>query len=153
MFAVLTAARMLATSSTSGTGVGGDVAVLVPLYLIIIAAFAYAWLRIANKAGYSGWWVLCALLPIIGIVVFFVFAFAPWPALENPYQLSWQPVPSGDQPPPEVPPPHPSEHRRLPWRKGAVPGRGSVPPGPPPSQPRPATDCAETAPADSVQYA
>ena len=96
MFAVLTAARMLATSSTSGTGVGGDVAVLVPLYLIIIAAFAYAWLRIANKAGYSGWWVLCALLPIIGIVVFFVFAFAPWPALENPYQLSWQPVPSGD---------------------------------------------------------
>lgn len=42
-----------------------------------------AWCRILNKAGYSAWWVLIALVPLVNVVMFFVFAFSDWPALAN----------------------------------------------------------------------
>jgi len=38
---------------------------------------------IVRKAGYSGWWVLSCLVPMLNIVMFLVFAFSDWPALNN----------------------------------------------------------------------
>jgi uncharacterized membrane protein YhaH (DUF805 family) len=38
--------------------------------------------RILHKAGYSGWWSLLMLIPLLNIAVIWVFAFADWPALK-----------------------------------------------------------------------
>ena len=46
------------------------------LYLIPAAA-------IARKAGYSAWWCLILLVPLVNIVMIYVFAFANWPALRG----------------------------------------------------------------------
>jgi hypothetical protein len=33
-----------------------------------------------RKAGFSGWWVALSLIPVIGIILLWLFAFAKWPA-------------------------------------------------------------------------
>jgi uncharacterized membrane protein YhaH (DUF805 family) len=55
--------------------------VLLALPLAIIAFFFWMMVRILNKAGYSGWWSLLMLVPLVNIVMVWVFAFANWPAL------------------------------------------------------------------------
>ncbi|PFG41699.1 hypothetical protein ATJ88_0341 [Isoptericola jiangsuensis] len=58
---------------------GAAIAVYVALALIVLIAYV----RIIQKAGYSGWWVLVALVPILNVIMFFVFAFARWPVLRG----------------------------------------------------------------------
>ena len=41
-----------------------------------------AW-RIAKKAGYSGALSLLLLIPLVNIVVIWIFAFAKWPVERN----------------------------------------------------------------------
>ncbi|MCA5891922.1 DUF805 domain-containing protein [Isoptericola sp. NEAU-Y5] len=53
------------------------------VYLAILVVFLVAYVRIIQKAGYSGWWVLVGLVPILNIVMFLVFAFARWPVLRE----------------------------------------------------------------------
>ena len=48
---------------------------MVPIWIVTI----WAEVRIVQKAGYSGWYFLWALVPIANIVAFFIFAFRPWP--------------------------------------------------------------------------
>ena len=55
------------------SGIG--VALVVSLYVLVLVAYV----RIIQKAGYSGWWVLIGLVPIVNVVMFFVFAFSTWP--------------------------------------------------------------------------
>ena len=45
--------------------------------------FLIAYVRIIQKAGYSGWWVLVGLVPILNLVMFLVFAFSRWPVLRE----------------------------------------------------------------------
>jgi hypothetical protein len=45
----------------------GTLIVFVPYVLII------------RKAGYSGWWVLTALIPLVNLIMLWVFALARWP--------------------------------------------------------------------------
>ena len=50
----------------------------------LIVAFYIALLvvpiaRILGKAGFSGWWSLLAILPIVNIICLWVFAFVRWP--------------------------------------------------------------------------
>ena len=51
--------------------------------LIELAAIAFYFLclvMILRRAGYSGWWVLVNLIPIVGNVAFLAYlAFVPWP--------------------------------------------------------------------------
>ena len=52
-------------------------------HLIIILFYAAiivvpCW-RIARKAGYSGAWSLFAFVPLVGVTLLWVFAFARWP--------------------------------------------------------------------------
>ena len=37
--------------------------------------------RTITKAGYNGWWVLLYFIPLVNIVMFWVFAYSDWPAL------------------------------------------------------------------------
>jgi uncharacterized membrane protein YhaH (DUF805 family) len=55
------------------------------LYWLIMIAVTVIWLipaiKILHKAGYSGWWCLLLFVPVVNIVMYWVFAFARWPNL------------------------------------------------------------------------
>jgi len=39
--------------------------------------------KILRKAGYSGWWSVVILVPLLNFIMFWVFAFAQWPNLRE----------------------------------------------------------------------
>jgi uncharacterized membrane protein YhaH (DUF805 family) len=55
--------------------------------LIILAAFFaiiyVPFIRIFQKAGRSGWWAVLMVIPLINIIVLWIFAFSNWPALDR----------------------------------------------------------------------
>ena len=56
---------------------------LLPLFVVVFVTPFLLWatIRISRRAGYSGWWSLLMLVPIVNVVVLWVFAFSSWPAL------------------------------------------------------------------------
>jgi hypothetical protein len=50
---------------------------------IIVALYAYIFVapcwRIAKRAGFSGAWALLAIVPLVNIVILWVFAYVKWP--------------------------------------------------------------------------
>ncbi|MBD7917282.1 hypothetical protein H9657_03185 [Cellulomonas sp. Sa3CUA2] len=73
------------SSSTSGydagPGVGGiiAVAVMVVLYVAVIAFGVYLYMRVARKAGWTLWHGLLMLVPLANLVFVIMFAFTEWP--------------------------------------------------------------------------
>ena len=55
--------------------------VVLPIYAVIVAVPLLAGVKIVSKAGYWGWWVLLAFVPVMNVVMFLVFAFSDWPIL------------------------------------------------------------------------
>lgn len=39
--------------------------------------------RIMRKAGYSGWWCILAVIPLVNLIFLWVFAFTSWPNLRT----------------------------------------------------------------------
>jgi hypothetical protein len=39
--------------------------------------------RVVRRAGFSGGWSLFHFVPLVGLVLLWVFAFIPWPAVEK----------------------------------------------------------------------
>lgn len=60
--------------------IGGLEAVLLLLYIPLLVFVVSAYVRIIQKAGYSGWWVLMAIVPIGNLVMLGLFAFKEWPS-------------------------------------------------------------------------
>ena len=56
--------------------------------LIVLIGFSLIFLipaaKILSKAGYSGWWCLIWFVPLVNVIMFWVFAFADWPTLRQP---------------------------------------------------------------------
>jgi uncharacterized membrane protein YhaH (DUF805 family) len=53
------------------------------LPLALIAALSlWMTVRTLHKAGYSGWWSLLTLIPLLNIAMLWVLASAEWPALK-----------------------------------------------------------------------
>lgn len=48
--------------------------VLIPLGILV---FSYA--KIAKKSGYSGWWALPMIIPLVAVIMIWIFAFSKWP--------------------------------------------------------------------------
>ena len=48
-------------------------------WVVALVIFFWCAARILNKAGYSGWWSLIMLIPIVNIVFLWIFAFSKWP--------------------------------------------------------------------------
>ncbi|HTL87189.1 MAG TPA: hypothetical protein VL856_18545 [Acidimicrobiia bacterium] len=96
-------AQTYQTTSSSG-GAGAALGVFLLFYLVIFAFVLFAWARIITKAGYSGVWVLVGLIPIVNLVMFFVFAFSDWPALHG-HRSSGPPAGYGYGTPGYGPPP------------------------------------------------
>jgi len=65
---------------TGGYGYGGLVALGVLIFYLLYVLLLLVLTPAVRKAGFSGWWVMLALLPPIGIVLLWIFAFAKWPA-------------------------------------------------------------------------
>jgi hypothetical protein len=40
--------------------------------------------RIIRRTGYSGWWVLLGVIPLVNIIALRCFAFIRWPAVDEP---------------------------------------------------------------------
>lgn len=48
--------------------------------VLIIWAFVAVFGSIVSRAGYSRWWLLTMVIPVLNLVMLWVFAFADWPA-------------------------------------------------------------------------
>ncbi|MBI4312298.1 MAG: hypothetical protein HY681_11015 [Chloroflexi bacterium] len=44
-----------------------------------LAFWGYIWTRIFEKVGYTRWWGLVMLVPVLNLVALVVFAFSVWP--------------------------------------------------------------------------
>lgn len=51
--------------------------------LAILVLFVVAYIKILHRAGYSGWWVLILVVPVVNVVMILVFAFKRWPVQEE----------------------------------------------------------------------
>jgi ABC-type transport system involved in Fe-S cluster assembly fused permease/ATPase subunit len=49
----------------------------------IVVVSIVAGVKVITKAGYSGWWFLITFVPLVGFVMFLVFAFSKWPIQER----------------------------------------------------------------------
>ena len=51
--------------------------------LVILFSLFILWLgyKILLKAGLDGWWTLALLVPVVNIIMIWVFAFCRWPNL------------------------------------------------------------------------
>jgi hypothetical protein len=55
--------------------------------LIILAVFFainyLPFIRIFQKAGRTGWWAVLMFIPVINVILLWIFAFSKWPALDQ----------------------------------------------------------------------
>jgi K+-transporting ATPase A subunit len=54
---------------------------LIALVVLVLIAWAFVAVfgRILNRAGYSRWWLLTMVVPLLNLIMLWVFAFASWP--------------------------------------------------------------------------
>jgi Na+/melibiose symporter-like transporter len=50
---------------------------------VLVAITVVPFVRIFQKAGRTGWWAALMLIPIVNILVLWIFAFSRWPALDR----------------------------------------------------------------------
>jgi hypothetical protein len=61
---------------------------LIPITIVVLLSSApiilsiIATIRIIQRAGYSGWWILVTFVPILNVLAFWYFAFGPWPSID-----------------------------------------------------------------------
>ena len=49
------------------------------IVVLIVWAFVAVFGRILSRAGYSRWWLLTMVVPLVNLIMLWVFAFANWP--------------------------------------------------------------------------
>jgi hypothetical protein len=82
------AGSTVCTGTSSGFLAG--LGVLLFVYLAILILSIIAAVKVVTKAGYSGWWVLITLVPLVGAVFVFIFAFSTWPITREVQMLRSQ---------------------------------------------------------------
>lgn len=53
------------------------------LALVISLAIFYPYVRVLRRAGFSGWWFLLMFVPVVNVIMIWVFAFVKWPAVDR----------------------------------------------------------------------
>ncbi|MBV9823700.1 MAG: hypothetical protein JO144_15825 [Actinobacteria bacterium] len=92
---------MVSASSSTAESVGLSI---VGIYLAILIVVFWAYIRIIQRAGYSGWWILIGVVPVVNVVMFLVFAFKEWPIQRELAHLRAMTGQGGYRPgPPAVP--------------------------------------------------
>jgi hypothetical protein len=54
--------------------------VMVGLFVAAVVISVVALVRIVQRAGYNGWWVLIMFVPFANVLGLWYFGFGPWPA-------------------------------------------------------------------------
>jgi uncharacterized membrane protein YhaH (DUF805 family) len=54
--------------------------VMVGLFVASLVISVVALVRILQRTGYNGWWVLIVFVPVANMLAFWYFGFGPWPA-------------------------------------------------------------------------
>lgn len=49
------------------------------IILLILVLPAWLFSRVVSKAGFSGWWALLGVVPLVNLVALWIFAFTKWP--------------------------------------------------------------------------
>lgn len=62
---------------------GIPIAVIVTLVCVFLAIYFIPIVRIVQRTGHSGWWVLLALVPFGNIIGLWLLGFGRWPALPD----------------------------------------------------------------------
>jgi hypothetical protein len=53
------------------------------LALVLLAVPLWMIGRVLRRAGYSPWWALLVLVPLVNLVALWVFAYVRWPAIDG----------------------------------------------------------------------
>jgi uncharacterized membrane protein YhaH (DUF805 family) len=54
--------------------------VMVSLFAATVVTNVVALVRIVQRTGYSGWWILIMFVPVANMLALWYFGFGPWPA-------------------------------------------------------------------------
>ena len=75
-----TTGQPVCIGTTSSGAFAGITLVVLAIYLVFVVIGIIAAVKVVTKAGYSGWWVLITIVPLVGFVFILIFAFSTWPA-------------------------------------------------------------------------
>jgi hypothetical protein len=53
------------------------------IVIVVVAIYGVPIVKILQRAGFSGWWALALLIPLVNIAALWVFAFTRWPAVDR----------------------------------------------------------------------
>jgi hypothetical protein len=81
--------QTVCTNGSTGLFAGLGIAIVL-IYLVVAVVGIIAAVKIVTKAGYSGWWVLIAFIPLVGTVFVLIFAFSTWPVTREVQMLRAQ---------------------------------------------------------------
>lgn len=65
-----------------GTPSNAELLVLLFIVLIVCLIVIFVYGPIAKKAGFSKWWSIALIVPLLNIILIWVFAFIKWPIEE-----------------------------------------------------------------------
>jgi len=74
----------------ASAGLFAGLGIVLFIYLGILVLSIVAAVKVVTKAGYPGWWVLIAFVPLVGTVFVFIFAFSTWPVTKEVQRLRAQ---------------------------------------------------------------
>lgn len=57
--------------------------IVVVIYLAVLIVYFKALARILNRMGYSGWWSLLSIVPIVNLVAVWMLSKAEWPGRDG----------------------------------------------------------------------
>jgi len=63
------------------------------LALLLLAVPLLMIARVLRRAGFSRWWALLALVPVVNLVALWLFAYARWPSVDAPAEAVRTPTP------------------------------------------------------------
>ncbi|UQX87887.1 DUF805 domain-containing protein [Jatrophihabitans telluris] len=66
-------------SNSNHSGAITLVIALLAIYVAVVVVLIWAYVRIIRRAGYSGWWILAGLVPLLNVIMMLLFAFKEWP--------------------------------------------------------------------------
>ena len=53
------------------------------LLIVVMVLPVWFFALTAKKAGYAPWWALLGLVPVLNVIVLYLFAYREWPALSS----------------------------------------------------------------------
>lgn len=69
-------------------GIGMPELIIIVFILAVVLVPLIFLARILNKAGFSGWFSLLSLVPLLNLIFLWVFAFIDWPNLDQKESIS-----------------------------------------------------------------